>query len=95
MEALRSAGVSRVLDLRRPGESPTRTRFADDEATYVNLPVEDPADIKRHSGPMVDLYLDMVDAQPEPSRRRSRPSRTPHPGRSSSTAPAASTSPDW
>jgi protein tyrosine/serine phosphatase len=65
VEALREAGVSRVLDLRRPGESPDPHPFADDEAMYVNLPVEDPADIKRHSGPMVDLYLDMVDARPE------------------------------
>ncbi len=65
VEAMREAGVSRVLDLRRPGESPDPHPFADDEATYVNLPVEDPADIKRHTGPMVDLYLDMVDARPE------------------------------
>src|SRR5215210_5341774 len=65
VEALREAGVSRVLDLRRPGESPDPHPFADDETTYVNLPVEDPADIKRHAGPMVDLYLDMVDARPE------------------------------
>ena len=65
VDALREAGVSRVLDLRRPGESPDPHPFADDEAIYINLPVEDPADIKRHSGPMVDLYLDMVDARPE------------------------------
>jgi protein-tyrosine phosphatase len=62
--ALRGAGVSRVLDLRRPGESPDPHPFAE-EAIYLNLPVEDPADIKRHTGPMVDLYLDMVDARPE------------------------------
>jgi protein-tyrosine phosphatase len=65
VEAMLEAGVSRVLDLRRPGESPDPHPFADDEAMYVNLPVEDPADIKRHTGPMVDLYLDMVDARPE------------------------------
>jgi protein-tyrosine phosphatase len=65
VEALREAGVSRVLDLRRPGESPDPHPFADDEAIYVNLPVEDPADVKRNTGPMVDLYLDMVDARPE------------------------------
>lgn len=65
VESLREAGVSRVLDLRRPGESPDPHPFAGDDATYVNLPVEDPADIKRHTGPMVDLYLDMVDARPE------------------------------
>jgi protein-tyrosine phosphatase len=65
VEAMREAGVSRVLDLRRQGESPDPHPFADDEATYVNLPVEDPADTKRHQGPMVDLYLAMVDARPD------------------------------
>jgi protein tyrosine/serine phosphatase len=54
-----------VLDLRRPGESPEPHPFAGDPATYVNLPVEDPADIKENTGPMVELYLDMVDARPE------------------------------
>jgi protein tyrosine/serine phosphatase len=64
-EALREAGVSRVLDLRRPGESQDTHPFADDRALYVNLPVEDPADVKRNTGPMVDLYVDMVDTRPE------------------------------
>jgi protein tyrosine/serine phosphatase len=64
-EVLREAGVSRVLDLRRPGESQEIHPFADDDALYVNLPVEDPADVKRNTGPMVDLYVDMVDTRPE------------------------------
>jgi protein-tyrosine phosphatase len=65
LEALEEAGVSRVVDLRRQGESPEPHPYADDDAIYVNLPVEDPADIKESTGPMVDLYLDMVDARPE------------------------------
>jgi protein-tyrosine phosphatase len=65
VEALKEAGVSRVIDLRRQGESPEPHPYADDQDVYVNLPVEDPADIKDSSGPMVDLYVDMVDARPE------------------------------
>lgn len=65
VEAMKKAGVSRVVDLRRPGESPEVHPYADDDEVYVNLPVEDPADIKESTGPMVDLYLDMVDARPE------------------------------
>jgi protein tyrosine/serine phosphatase len=65
VEALREAGVSRVVDLRRPGESPEIHPYADDGDVYVNLPVEDPADIKETTGPMVDLYVDMVEARPE------------------------------
>jgi protein-tyrosine phosphatase len=63
--ALKEAGVSRVVDLRRQGESPDPHPYSDDPEVYVNLPVEDPADIKASTGPMVDLYLDMVDARPE------------------------------
>ena len=63
-DALRRAGVTRVIDLRRPGESAQAHPFADDPI-YVNLPVEDPADVKRNLGPMVELYVDMVDARPE------------------------------
>ncbi len=64
-DVLRSAGVSRVLDLRRPGESPDEHPFADDDATYVNLPVEDPADPKNVSSTMLDLYLEMLDVRPD------------------------------
>ena len=61
---VREAGVTRVLDLRRPGESPEPHPFADD-ATYVNLPVEDPADPKQLTGTMLDLYLEMLDQRPD------------------------------
>ena len=63
--AVREAGVTRVLDLRRPGESPEPHPFADDDATYVNLPVEDPADPKQLIGTMLDLYLEMLDQRPD------------------------------
>jgi protein tyrosine/serine phosphatase len=66
VEALKEARVSRVVDLRRAGESPEPHPYADDADVYVNLPVEDPADIKEEvMGTMADLYLDMVDARPE------------------------------
>jgi protein tyrosine/serine phosphatase len=61
---LRDAGVSLVVDLRRPGESPAPHPFADDEI-YVNLPVEDPADVKDIDSTMGALYLEMLDARPD------------------------------
>jgi protein tyrosine/serine phosphatase len=64
VEALREAGVSRVLDLRRPGESPVPHPLAED-GMYVNLPVEDPADVKNVDSTMGALYLDMLDARPD------------------------------
>jgi protein tyrosine/serine phosphatase len=64
-DVLRAAGVSRVLDLRRPGESPDPHPFADDETTYVNLPVEDPADPKHPADGMLALYLEMLDVRPD------------------------------
>jgi protein tyrosine/serine phosphatase len=63
-DALREAGVTRIVDLRRPGESVEAHPFADDPV-YVNLPVEDPADIKNVTSTMGALYLDMLDARPE------------------------------
>jgi protein-tyrosine phosphatase len=63
-EVLREAGVSRIVDLRRPGESPEAHPFADDPA-YVNLPVEDPADAKFLGTSMLDLYLEMLDVRPD------------------------------
>jgi protein-tyrosine phosphatase len=63
-EVLREAGVSRIVDLRRPGESPEVHPFADDP-TYVNLPVEDPADVKNLGSSMLDLYLEMLDVRPD------------------------------
>ena len=64
-DQVRAAGVSRVLDLRRPGESPDVHPFAADDATYVNLPVEDPADPKGVASTMLDLYLEMLDVRPD------------------------------
>jgi protein-tyrosine phosphatase len=63
-DALREAGVSLIVDLRRPNESPEPHPFADDEI-YVNLPVEDPADLKNIGSTMGALYLDMLDARPD------------------------------
>jgi protein-tyrosine phosphatase len=63
-DTLRKAGVTRIVDLRRPGESVEEHPFMDDPI-YVNLPVEDPADIKNVTSTMGALYLDMLDARPE------------------------------
>jgi protein-tyrosine phosphatase len=61
---LRDAGVSLIVDLRRPGESVEPHPFADDDI-YVNLPVEDPADVKDIDSTMGALYLAMLDARPD------------------------------
>jgi protein tyrosine/serine phosphatase len=61
---LREAGVSRIVDLRRPNESPEVHPFAD-EASYVNLPVEDPADDKGAAETMGDVYVELLDARPD------------------------------
>jgi protein tyrosine/serine phosphatase len=63
-DVLREAGVSLIVDLRRPGESVEPHPFADEDL-YVNLPVEDPADAKGITSTMGALYLDMLDARPE------------------------------
>jgi len=63
-DTLRDAGVTRIVDLRRPNESPEDHPFADDEM-YVNLPVEDPADPKNATSTMGALYLEMLDARPD------------------------------
>jgi len=63
-DVLREAGVSLIVDLRRPGESPEPHPFADDDI-YVNLPVEDPADVKNIGSTMGALYLEMLDARPD------------------------------
>ena len=63
-DLLRDAGVSLIVDLRRPNESPEPHPFADDDI-YVNLPVEDPADQKNIDSTMGALYLEMLDARPD------------------------------
>ena len=63
-DVLRDAGVSLIVDLRRPNESPVPHPFADDEM-YLNLPVEDPADPKDVTSTMGALYVEMLDARPD------------------------------
>jgi protein-tyrosine phosphatase len=63
-DVLRDAGVSLIVDLRRPGESVEPHPFTDD-GIYVNLPVEDPADVKYVDSTMGALYLAMLDARPD------------------------------
>ncbi len=63
-EVVRALGVRLIVDLRRPGESAEEHPFADDPA-YVNLAVEDPADLKNLTSTMGALYLEMLDARPD------------------------------
>lgn len=58
------AGVSRIVDLRRPDESEEVHPFAGHPA-YVNLPVEDPADDKAVGDTMLGIYLALLDTRPD------------------------------
>jgi protein-tyrosine phosphatase len=63
-ELVREAGVSRIVDLRRKGESPRAHPFADD-TTYVSVPVQDPADPDNTHLTLVEIYLTMLDLRPD------------------------------
>lgn len=63
-DLVREAGVSRIVDLRRRGESRRAHPFADD-TTYVSVPVQDPADSDNQHLKLVDIYLTMLDLRPE------------------------------
>jgi len=63
-DLVRDAGVSRIVDLRRRGESRRAHPFADD-TTYVSVPVQDPADSDNQHLKLVDIYLTMLDLRPE------------------------------
>lgn len=61
---LGDAGVSLIVDLRRPNESPDPHPFADDPS-YVNLPVEDPAGATVAAETMGEVYVELLDARPD------------------------------
>lgn len=63
-DLVREADVSRIVDLRRKGESPRAHPFADD-TTYVSVPVQDPADSDNAHLTLVEIYLTMLDLRPE------------------------------
>lgn len=64
VEAVRAAGVSRIVDLRRTGESPRPHPFADDP-TYVSVPVQNPADPDHEWLTLAEIYLAMLDLRPQ------------------------------
>jgi protein-tyrosine phosphatase len=64
VDAVRAAGVSRILDLRRAGESPRVHPFAGDP-TYVSLPVQNPADPDHEWLTLAEIYLAMLDLRPQ------------------------------
>lgn len=64
VEAVRRAGVSRVLDLRSPAESSTYpTPFAEGPVG-LQVPVQDPADPQGHAT-IVEVCIDMLDRHPD------------------------------
>jgi protein tyrosine/serine phosphatase len=66
VEAVRRAGVSRILDLRTPAESSTApTPFAEDPLG-VSVPVQDPAEPSGDEhATIVDACIDMLDRRPD------------------------------
>jgi len=63
LAALRSYGVSRVVDLRGPAECTAMPSPLASDACYLNLPVQDPGDPEESS--LAELYLGMLDRRPE------------------------------
>jgi len=64
VEVVRAAGVSRIVDLRRVGESPRVHPFADDPL-YVSVPVQNPADPNHEWLTLAEIYLAMLDLRPQ------------------------------
>lgn len=62
--AFRAAGVSRVIDLRRPAEATRRPHPFRDEAIYRNIPVQNPADPDHQWLTLAEIYLAMLDLRP-------------------------------
>lgn len=62
--AFRSAGVSRVIDLRRPAEAATRPHPFRGEEIYRNIPVQNPADPDHQWLTLAEIYLAMLDLRP-------------------------------
>lgn len=63
--AARAAGVSRIIDLRRPAEAGSATHpFADDPA-YRNIPVQNPADPNHEWLTLAEIYCTMLDLRPD------------------------------
>ncbi len=61
---VRAAGVSRIVDLRRAGESPRTHPFADDPI-YVSVPVQNPADPDHEWLTLAEIYLAILDLRPQ------------------------------
>lgn len=64
VEVVDAAGVSRIVDLRRVGESPWAHPFADDPL-YVSVPVQNPADPDHEWLTLAEIYLAMLDLRPQ------------------------------
>jgi protein tyrosine/serine phosphatase len=60
----RGAGISRVIDLRRPAESTANPHPFADDAAYVNVPVQDPADPDHEWLELAQIYIAMLDLRP-------------------------------
>ena len=63
--AVRAAGVSRIIDLRRKGERGAGPHPFADDPIYRNIPVQDPADPDHEWLTLAEIYCAMLDLRPQ------------------------------
>lgn len=64
MAAVEAAGVSRIVDLRRPAECAERPSPFATQPSYRNVPVQEQADVEDMPDTLDDFYLTMLDRRP-------------------------------
>lgn len=63
--AARTAGVSRIIDLRRPAEAGSAAHPFADDPVYRNIPVQNPADPDHQWLSLAEIYSTMLDLRPD------------------------------
>ncbi len=63
--AARAAGVSRIIDLRRPAEAGSAAHPFADDPVYRNIPVQNPADPNHEWLTLAEIYCTMLDLRPD------------------------------
>ncbi len=63
--AARAAGVSRVIDLRRPAEAGSVSHPFAGDPVYRNIPVQNPADPNHEWLTLAEIYCTMLDLRPD------------------------------
>jgi protein-tyrosine phosphatase len=63
--AARAAGVSRIIDLRRPAEAGSAAHPFGADPVYRNIPVQNPADPDHQWLTLTEIYCTMLDLRPD------------------------------